>query len=169
MDHLPIVTTLDLPRKINLLKPTLDYKMVEWYGFRRRLFNELHDIFPTQQITNKAQLHRVITDLTSAIKNTMCEKVPKNLPCPHWKQWWNNDLREMKKEVSKLSNESFQYCALENHKSHKEYRSKQNKYAEEITKAKEQHWITYLEEANEDHLWTANKYLSEPIGDSGCS
>jgi hypothetical protein len=124
---------------------------------------------PPQPIMDETQLHNAIADLTKAIQNTIRAKVPLNAPCPHSKRWWNSELKDMKKEVSKLSNISYKYRAIPDHVSHDEYRTARNKYAEEITKAKEQHWADYLEEVADHDLWTATKYLSEPTGDGGCS
>jgi hypothetical protein len=44
-----------------------------------------------------------------------------------------------------------------------------NKYGEAILDAKRQHWEEFLENAAEQDLWTANKYLREPMGDGGKS
>jgi hypothetical protein len=166
-DHFPIATTLDLPTEIVTRERSRNYRLAEWTSFSEKLFNELADIPPAQPILTKDQLHKSITDLTQAIQNTIKSEVPLNDPCPHSKRWYNQDLKEMKKNVGKLSNISWKYRALPDHVSHDEYRAAKNKYAEEITSAKEQHWANYLEEATEAQLWTANKYLSEPTGDGG--
>jgi hypothetical protein len=166
-DHFPIVTILNLPTTLVIPKLSCDYKMVEWCEFNEKLFNELAKILPAQQITNEIQLHSTISDLTKAIQNTILDKVPMNKPCPHSKRWWNKKLDDMKKGISKLSNISYKFRALSDHGSHEEYRAAKTEYAEEITRAKEQHWANYLEEVTEDKLWMANKYLSEPSGNGG--
>jgi hypothetical protein len=73
----------------------------------------------------------------------------------------------MKKELCKLSRTSHKFRALPDHHSHQELNVARDNYAEAISKAKTQHWATYLEEATEEQLWTANKYLAEPVGDGG--
>jgi len=48
-----------------------------------------------------------------------------------------------------------------------ELRKARNKYGEAIIEAKRRHWEDFLENAAEQGLWTANRYLKEPIGDGG--
>jgi hypothetical protein len=39
----------------------------------------------------------------------------------------------------------------------------------DIAKAKTDHWNNYLENADSTDIWTANKYLTNPVGDGGQS
>ena len=41
------------------------------------------------------------------------------------------------------------------------------KYTKEICKTKESHWKDWLDEANDNDIWTANRYISNPSGDGG--
>lgn len=40
-------------------------------------------------------------------------------------------------------------------------------YGDALKLAKIQHWTDFLEEATEREMWIANKYISNPVGDSG--
>ena len=42
-----------------------------------------------------------------------------------------------------------------------------NRYCEEIQTAKHRHWSDYLEEMDANDIWTANRYLRNPVGDGG--
>jgi hypothetical protein len=166
-DHFPIVTVLSLPSEHIKNKESPNFRAVDWKEFNEKLAVELTNIDPPQPITTKEQLSDAIAGLTKAIQSTIRAKVPVNRPCPHSKRWWNSDLKDAKRHVSKLSNISYKYRALPDHESHSQYREARNKYAEAIAKAKTDHWTSYLEEATEEQLWTANRYLTEPVGDGG--
>jgi len=72
----------------------------------------------------------------------------------------------MRKELNRIRADSYRNRALTDHTSHKEL-MKSNTYGEAILLAKKQHWENYLEEMTSDEIWTANKYLKEPVGDGG--
>jgi hypothetical protein len=55
------------------------------------------------------------------------------------------------------------------HPSHGELRQINEKYGAAIKEAKTQHWIDYLDDLNDDLLWTANRYISNPATDGGKS
>jgi hypothetical protein len=166
---------MPLPKGIPTLKHmvTRNYSrpdnvfFIDGKEFNERLEQELTKFGPPRTIATEDQFHETIIGLTKAIRDTIEEKFPTNKPCPHSKRWWNLDLKTMKKHVGKLSDVSFKFRALPDHPSHQELKEARDKYAEEISKAKTQHWATYLEEATEEHLRTANKYLTEPVGDGG--
>jgi len=73
----------------------------------------------------------------------------------------------MRKELNRLSSQSFIYHAVPTNPVHEECRIARRKYAASIKAAKIEHWEQYLEKAEEHQLWTANKYLTEPVGDGG--
>jgi hypothetical protein len=71
------------------------------------------------------------------------------------------------KELNRLRSQSYNYRAIANHPSHRELRRKSRTYGSAIISAKRTHWSDYLEEMTADDIWTANKYLSNPVGDGG--
>ena len=74
---------------------------------------------------------------------------------------------KMKKELNRLRSTSYTFRAITNHASHSELRQKSNRYGEAIIQAKRSHWANYLEEMTANEMWTANKYIKEPIDDGG--
>jgi hypothetical protein len=73
----------------------------------------------------------------------------------------------MKKKMGKLSKQSFKWRASPDHWTHIKYTELKRRYANVILEAKKQHWEDFLEKAMEREMWTANKYLTEPVGDGG--
>ena len=50
---------------------------------------------------------------------------------------------------------------------HGEYRKIYNDYGDAIKRAKVVHWTAFLEGMMGKELWSANQYISNPIGDGG--
>ena len=73
----------------------------------------------------------------------------------------------MRQKLNKLRAISYRYRAMTNHPSYRESKMLSNKYGEEILSAKRQHWESYLEDMSACDIWTANKYLRDPVGDGG--
>ena len=118
-------------------------------------------------IANAAQLNTAIGDLTTALQETTKEVVKRSKDRPDAKRWWNGELIAMKKELNRLRASSYTFRAIANHESHSELKQKSNRYGEAIIQAKREHWTNYLEEMTANEMWTANKYIKEPVGDGG--
>jgi len=58
-------------------------------------------------------------------------------------------------------------CGLPNHPCHNELKMVKNAYTDEIKKAKQQHWLNWLENIEGNNLWTANRYISSEPRDGG--
>ena len=73
----------------------------------------------------------------------------------------------MKKQLNKLRAISFCNQAFLLHPVHRELRTQSNKYGKTILLTKRQHWSDYLEDMSGNDIWTANRYIKEPVGDGG--
>ena len=74
---------------------------------------------------------------------------------------------QLKKEMNHFTSVSYRYRAVADHLSHSQYTDSRNKYGLEIKRAKKRHWDTFLEELSGNDLWTAQRYTTSPVGDSG--
>ncbi len=166
-DHFPILTTISLPQARITEPPSYDFRNADWDDFRENLASRLEEVPEPAPITSERQLHEVLKGITSALQDTIRTRIKIRRPRPDSKRWWNSDLKKMKKELNKLRTESFKLRTLTHHPIHDQRRLKSNQYGEEILRAKQQHWTDYLEELSANEIWTANKYIKEPIGDGG--
>ena len=114
-------------------------------------------------------MDREIGKLTKQIQKAIKLIVPVNNPCPLSKRWWTKELSKTKKVVNRIHAESYKNRAVEDHPSHQDLKQAWQKYAADIVKAKSDHWNDYLEFADSATIWTANKSLTNPIGDGGQS
>ena len=166
-DHVPILTVLELEVPSNVHNATHNFKGVDWEEFNEKLSTLLLDIPMPMPITSEEQFHKATNDLMLALHRAIEENVPLSKPCPHAKRWWNKELTARIREKDKLSDESYRMRGLPDHPVHAEHRRVRNKLKEEISKAKQNHWMDYLEGLDKDSVYTANKYITTPIGDGG--
>lgn len=166
-DHFPIVTILELPQERIKPKATYDFRMADWEDFRENLTIRLAEIPEPSPLLTDQDFQKAAEDLTEAIRDTIRTRVKLKRLAPQSRRWWNRDLSNLRKQLNKLSAESYRFRAIEIHPSHRALRKIRNKYGNAIIEAKRQHWSDFLEEATADDIWTANKYLKEPVGDGG--
>ena len=164
-DHFPIVTHLTLPQSRIADAPNYNFRDTDWDAFRKALANNL-PACPTA-IETEEQLTAACDKLTHALQKTIGSCVKHSKPRPDSKRWWNSDLTKMRRRLNKLRVISYRFRAMTNHPSHRETKMLSNKYGEEILSAKRQHWVSYLEDMLASDIWTANKYLRDPVGDGG--
>ena len=84
-------------------------------------------------------------------------------------RWWSRELTELKKAKNRLNHISYIHRAVADHTAHKEHKEITERYSRAISEAKAQHWADYLEDLNDGLLWSANKYLANPVTDGGRS
>src|ERR1700678_198148 len=166
-DHFSIVTTLQLPQEWVDNAPSHNFREVDWDDFRKKLTVKLGTALDPRRVDDQEKLSTAVEALTKALQETIHENVIKMKPRPEAKRWWNGDLRRARKELNRLRSDSFRNRALANHPSHEELRTKSSQYGEQIVQAKRQHWINYLEDMTAADMWTANKFIREPVGDGG--
>jgi len=83
------------------------------------------------------------------------------------KRWWNNELEKLTVKLKQLRRTARSNCAVADHPAHQILKAAEDSFAEAMTKAKRNHWIKYLENMMEKDIWTANKYVSEPVSNGG--
>lgn len=168
-DHFPIVTNINLPLKRVIPPTSYNFRATDWNEFLEDLEKRICDpSFPAPEtITTPEKFQEIVSALTNVLQETIRTKAKVNKPCPHSKRWWNNSLEDQKKAMRKVCTLVKHFRALPGHAVHGEYRQMRNTYAEQIWKAKVQHWVDFLENVMERDIWTANNYIKEPIGDGG--
>ena len=166
-DHFPVITHIQIPQETVATQSSPNFRETDWDEFRKKLAPRLEHSPEKPIITNVEQLNTVVSDLTIALQETIQEVVKRSKPRPDSKRWWNGGLIKARKELYKLRADSYRYRALADHPSHNELRTKSNKYGEDIIQAKRSHWTNYLEEMSATEIWTANRYIKEPVGDGG--
>jgi hypothetical protein len=166
-DHFPILTIIELPTKQATNKVSKNFHMTDWKEFRNRLEAKLDYTTIVDDISTTEELEEGVEELTEIIKQTIQEVVPDTKPCPYMKRWWSKDLEQSKKELNRVNRKAYKAKSNPNDPIHVKLRTLKNRYVDAIHMAKKKHWEDYLEEATEKDMWTANRYLMEPVGDGG--
>jgi hypothetical protein len=173
-DHYPIVTHLDLPQTRIPEDPSYNFRTADWDKFNKALKIKLSNLkiklsnLPQPgPFTGSQQLFALGDSLTKALQETIQEKFTCSKPRPDAKRWWNSDLTGMRKELNRLRSLSYKNRTITNHPSHRELRRKSKVYGKAIISEKRAHWAEYLEDMVASDIWTANKYLKNPVGDGG--
>ena len=167
-DHFPIITNILLPQERATVHPSHNFREADWDNFRSKLKLKLQLIPDPPNIDNVEQLTLEAEQLTQALQKTISEEIPITKPRPDSKRWWNGDLKRKRKGINRLRTVSYRYRAIADHPSHAELKIASGQYGEAIILAKRQHWTNYLEEMTSADIWTANKFIKEPVGDGGC-
>jgi hypothetical protein len=166
-DHFPITTHILLPQERLNTPPSFNFRETDWEEFRTKLKPRLQFSPDKPVINNREELNAAVSDLTQALQETIQEVVKRSKPRPDAKRWWNGELVKMRKELNRLRADSYRFRAIADHPSHSDLKTKSNIYGEAIIQAKRSHWSNYLEEMTTNEIWTANKYIREPVGDGG--
>ena len=168
-DHYPIAYELNVHEGIAVAKTetSFNFRATDWESFNQGLEQELDHWCLHDQIVNAADLEASVKCLTRAIQQTICTSARKNKPRPNSKRWWNDDLSRMTKDLRGLRKVKVRNCALPDHPVHSELHEKEEQFAEVVHKAKSNHWWEFLKNAMDKDVWSANKYVAEPISD-GC-
>jgi hypothetical protein len=91
--------------------------------------------------------------------------VPTSKLSPYMKQWWTPELGTQDKNVKKLARTAYtkrQQCA---HPIHAQLKEACNRLSTDIQKAKEEHWIKYLEDIETSNVWDVHKDLVNELSD----
>ena len=167
-DHLPILSTLELPTTRNIPKPSRNFRTTDWKEFA----NHLMTLLPTEEpkrLTSTAEFREALDSINNALKSTVEAVVPINKPFPSTKRWWTHELNDLRKKKNRLANLSHHWRGIPDHPSHQDHHNTSREYAKMIESTKKEHWENWLLNASERDMWTANKYATDPPTDGGKS
>ena len=166
-DHVPILSTLNIPLRRNIPKPSRDFRSVDWKQFTDHLEAQLTNSTTPRVITTSVEFDLALNVVKNAVTGTIDQQVPLSKPCPYTKRWWTPKLSAMRKTKNSLAKLAYRWRGLPDNDAHHQHRSISKKYAKLIEETKKQHWETWLLNTSERDIWTANKYATDPPTDSG--
>jgi len=145
-DHLPILSTLDLPPARNIPKPYRNFHATDWEEFTDKLTNLLSHSIP-KKLTSEEEFRAALHMINAALSETIEAVVPINNPYPYTKRWWSSKLDELRKRKNRLARLSHRWRGLPDHPAHQNHRLASKEYAKAIETTKKEHW--------EDHQRTS--------------
>ncbi|KAJ3979735.1 hypothetical protein F5890DRAFT_1420886 [Lentinula detonsa] len=101
-DHFPITTIFDLRTTV-----WRNWKRVDWEEFREALTQKLRALRPPRELVTEQQFWTTLERLDAMIEEVVKEKVPITKPSPYQRRWWNEDLKNMRRQRNNLGNKAF--------------------------------------------------------------
>ena len=167
MDHIPIITVLDMEISKAPLKKFRNFKDVDWESFNNTLKGNLAHLGLPSHIQSQSFLTHECNNLTKAIQDAIKSEVPISDINAKSKRWWSKELRNLHRESNKLGRTVYNYRRWPEHHIHENLLAACKKYSNSIQYVKQHHWRDWLEKATDLDIWTAHKYISAPASDGG--
>jgi hypothetical protein len=166
-DHLPIITTIDISPTQFDPAPQYNWRDVDWPELIKDMKTELTKLPIPHTLRDIPEFETSLEGFTKTLDTVIEKHVPITKPSPFKKRWWSKDLSKMRNQVRKLSRKVYQQVKRHNfdHPVHEEHRQLRNTYTQMIRDAKQEHWIDWLEHADEHSIWTIHRFISSSSGD----
>ena len=132
MDHMPIITVLDIEPVCLVQADKYNFKLMDWEKFRKTLKIRLDNLQVVEELTTVEAFHNQITNLDTAIKEAIKEHIQVMKMSLYMKRWWSNELTDLKKQKEHLARKSYRKRACDEDPIHEKFRQAQNKYSEVI-------------------------------------
>jgi len=168
MDHVPILTILNLSTPASAKNPAWNYCSMDWDKFWSTLNDMLtSSIGPPQILETSKEFQVAARKLDEVLHHTVETAIPRTHPHPHTKRWWTKDLTKTVDKLKELHKMAYKYRALPEHMVHTQLKEKENALSNEIQKIKEDHWKDWLNDMAGTDIWIAHRYISNLGGDGG--
>ncbi|KAJ1299357.1 hypothetical protein OPQ81_011877 [Rhizoctonia solani] len=166
-DHFPITTALNLTvtEAPNITKP--NFKKTDWLLFRQALTDRLEQLPGPRRINSQEEIDARVADIMKAINEAVQASTPDLKLCSRSKRWWTPELGAHRSLSRSLSARSYRARSDRSDPVHEEYRLQRNRYSQAIKDAKRKHWEAFLDELDEETMWTAARYMSIEPTDGG--
>jgi ribonuclease HI len=166
-DHLPIITILDISLSRSSPPPRHNWRKIVWEDLTKDLKTEL-DKLPTPHVLRSTDEFKTsLKDFEDTLSRVIDKHVPLTKPSPYQKRWWSPALKKKRTEVRKLARKVYKLTRQHDFDNplHEQHRLLRNEYSQMIRDAKTEHWIDWLEQADEQSIWTVHRFIASPSGD----
>jgi hypothetical protein len=91
VDHMPIITILDLPFPRSSAAKSLDFRLAEWPAINSALKQQLEAESPTSHINSKEEFNEKVNGMVHIITAVLNEQLDKRRPNPFKRCWWTKE------------------------------------------------------------------------------
>ena len=167
-DHIPIAITLDISPSRSTPSPRYNWRKVEWDDLIKDMEIELDKLPIPHTLYSTREFKTSLKNFEDTVNRVIDNHVPLSKPSPYQKRWWSPDLKKKRTEVRKLAHKVYKLVQRHDfdHPVHEQHRQSRNEYTQMIRDAKTEHWIDWLEHADEHTIWTVHHFIASPSGDS---
>jgi len=167
MDHLPILTDMNLRADTEEADKIPNFRKVDWAEFHKELSAQLDELPPAAPIVTQCQLDNNCASLTKALQRTINSQVPTSTITSKSKRWWTKELTQLQHAANKLGRQSYRRCLDVDHAIHSEHAAMVKKYHNTLDQTKRHHWRDWLEKAEDPDIWVAHRLTSSAGGNGG--
>ena len=161
IDHVPILSSLDIPLPCNTPKPTCNFCVTDWSKLGKQLTHLLDACPRARRLRTPEELHPALDVINKLIRDSIDTLVPMTKPLPHTKRWWSQELNIMRKKKNQLANTLFCWRGTSDYPSHLLHKKSLKDYVKLIETTKKEHWENELLNTSEKDIWMANKYTTD--------
>ena len=166
-DHLPIITTIDISPTRTSPPSRYNWRKVEWDNLTKDLKAELDKLPIPHTLRSVNEFKTSLKNFEDTLNRVIEKHVPTTKPSPYQKRWWSPALKKKRTEVRKIARKVYQLVQRHDFDNpiHEQHRQLRNEYSQMIRDAKNEHWIEWLEQADEQTIWTVHRFIAAPSGD----
>jgi ribonuclease HI len=166
-DHLPIITKIDVSPTRTIPAPRYNWRDVAWSALAKDMKTELAKLPIPHTFRTILDFETSLNAFTNTLDSIIEKHVPKTKPTPFQKRWWSGELADKRNQVRKLARKVYRLVQHHDfdHPTHEEHRTCRNAYTELIRSSKQEHWIEWLERADDRTIWTIHRFITSTSGD----
>ncbi len=121
MDHLPIITKLNLMMTLSQAAPFRNFHKVDWESFQDTLEAQFAALNLPNHLTTQKELNSACKSLTSAIQATIKAEVPITKIYSKSKCWWTKELTQLQQQTNRLGRLAYKHKDDPAHAIHMEH------------------------------------------------
>ena len=161
-DHDPVETVLLYEVRDVWRDLRYDTAKTDWEDFNGKLRQKLQllGLGPIAPHTAE-EVDRLTNGMIRCLQETLQETTPVKRLTVHSKRWWSTKISNLCKEQKRLKNRWKHTRAASDKIA---WREKANEYTAEISRAKQQTWQSFVQNANGKSIWDVKKYLAGSNG-----
>jgi len=150
-------------KSINRIRPLPNYKKADWSILTeqwkiesKRLLNKI------SLIRKESEIDEFIIQLNKSINECMDKSIPDLKITDRSKPWWSVELTELRKKANSAYR---RFKKRQTTESEREYKKARNHYFHTLRDKKEEHWLSFLQNASEtgygNDIYTAFRYTKD--------
>jgi ribonuclease HI/endonuclease/exonuclease/phosphatase family metal-dependent hydrolase len=168
-DHFPVISQINVAAERPAQTAKYDYREVDWEIFNRALETRLLTLPAPVPLRSKAEADHRLAELERTLKVVIDAQVPIVKPCPYVKRWWSKELAAQRKEVKRMAKKARRVDGIDGHPDIDKYRTARNEFADALRKAKNAHWVTWMNELDGHTIWDAHRLVKAEASDGGAA
>ncbi len=165
-DHFPIWTTMECD-VARIKEPSrLNFHAVDWDAFRKTMLAALEQAGGPMQVKSVEDLRSLYNTVMSAINTAVTAHVPLSQPSPYQKMWWAPELKSLVVKKRRMQRRAHRWQVKRiRHPCVEEFRVFVIMYEKTFMRAKDGHWVTFLQEVDMHTVFKASRIVLSPASD----